>query len=351
MNKYINCSLFNIQYIEKDKIYILNTDKNTDKNIQHKIIFSKNKSNKVNNEIVHFQFKIYTKHIKMVEIIYKNFAKKFTNISSDGFLVSFDFDFGIDNVKMDNIEFTFYPDNLSESNSNSKSLIYIKKITFDIYQPSNLVNINWDKIFIINLERRIDRKLNMIKMFQLANIKEYEFIDGVDGTKQPIIDKFNNLKSSGKTKIITSGHFACLLSHIKAIEEAKTRGYKSIMILEDDVFLSNDFIYCINNIKIPPYDMVYLGGIINKKKLFFSHWVSNTKNILGAYGYILTSNLYDYVLKELTKLTDYVDLFYMNNIQPNYRVILLDDIVKTNLDSSDTSAKTLLMTRRLSYIK
>jgi len=96
--------------------------------------------------------------------------------------------------------------------------------------------------------------------------------------------------------------------------------------------------------------MLYLGGIINKKKIFFSHWAKSS-SILGAYGYIICSNLFDYMLGELKKMTDYVDLFYMKNVQLNYRIILLDDMVKTNLNSTDTSDKSLMMTRRLSYIK
>lgn len=346
MNNFIECLLFNIEYINSEKAYILNTDNKDNMYIKpYKIIFKKKTLKHEKKEIINIQFKIYTKFIKSVETKFDKYTKKFINISPDGFLVSFNFH--TDQNDNNTYEFIFYP----YDTSNIKPKIYIKKKTFDIYKPIDLVNINWDNIFVINLERRIDRKLNMINQFDLNNIKEFEFIDAIDGSNKLIIDKFNSTKLSVKTKIITSGHFACLLSHIKAIKEAKTRRYKSIMILEDDVFLQNNFINNIKKIKVPCYDMVYLGGIINKKKIFFSHWVINKKNILGAYGYILTSNLFDYILEELSKLIDYVDIFYMKNIQPNYRVILLDDFVKTNLESSDTSNKTLLMTQRLSYIK
>ena len=64
-----------------------------------------------------------------------------------------------------------------------------------------------------------------------------------------------------QTQIITSGHFACLLSHINAIKLAKSRNYSSIMILEDDVYFCNDFLNKLSNLMIPNYDMIYLGGI------------------------------------------------------------------------------------------
>lgn len=340
MNRLINLKLLNIKYIEKEKAYLLN---GCEKN--YKMIFSINPMR----NMAHFQFKLRTIFIESIEVKLNNQIKKFTNINQDGFLVSFNYNH--DDYKKNIITFTFYPKNICVETNEAKPKIYICKITHELYQTINLTNINWDNIFVINLKRRTDRKSHIIQMFKSNNIDQYEFIDAIDGLNPQILSQFNDLKLNRKTKIITSGHFACLLSHIKAIKEAKLRKYNSIMILEDDVILSHDFTNQLKSIKLPQYDMIYLGGIINKKKLFFSHWAINVKSILGAYGYILKSNLFDYVLNELSKLSDYVDLFYMKNIQPNYQVILLDDFVKTNLDSSDTSDKTLLVQYRLSYIK
>ena len=343
MDKYINCKLINIEFDKENREYNLKTNNNSI--FQHQIIQSQYKIIFVPKEFecsksIHLQFNIHTLFIKSIEYIEKNKIKKITNIHPDGFLVSIDF-----LNSTDKVELIFYP-----VNNNGK--IFIKKKTMNIYQINELNKIHWDNIFIINLKRRLDRKNVMTKQFKLQKINKYEFIDAVDGIEPEILDKFMELKNNHKTQIVSSGHFACLLSHIKAIEKAKIRGYSNIMILEDDVLLCNDFINQLNKINIPLYDMVYLGGIINKKKIFFSHWAKSS-NILGAYGYIISSNLFDYVLEELKKLTDCVDLFYMKNIQLNchYCVILLNDVIKTNLDTSDTSSKNLMMTRRLSYIK
>ena len=72
---------------------------------------------------------------------------------------------------------------------------------------------------------------------------------------------------------------------------------------------------------------------------------------MGAYGYILSSHLFDIVLTQLEKLTVYVDFFYMKKIQPNYSTILLFDFIKTDLASSDTSYKSQDLVKRLNYIK
>jgi hypothetical protein len=323
----ISTCLLNIY--KNDKIYQF--DNFGKENIEYKLIFK-------SNENIYLQFKLYTFKISYIEFKHDGIKKKITNIHPDGFLFSYVFE------KKD-VEIIFYP-------LEQDSQFTIKKIITTSYDI-NLTHkhkIFWDNIYIINLKKRIDRKKNMIKQLQKASIQKYEFIEAIDGMDFNILNNYKKLVQSNKCNIVTVGHFACLLSHIKAIKMAKQMGYSNIMILEDDVFFCHDFINLIETLNVPEYQMIYLGGIIKKKKIFLNKWVISNK-IMGAYGYILTSELFDVVLNGLEKLTEYVDIFYMINIQPCYKVLLLDDFVKTNLDSSDTSAKSSILTRRLSYIK
>jgi hypothetical protein len=215
-----------------------------------------------------------------------------------------------------------------------------------------LNHISWDNIFIINLPRRTDRKELMNEILSKSNITKYEFIEAFDGLEDNIKSQYNKLKKTKKIPIITSGHYACLLSHIKAIKKAKENGYSRIMILEDDVFFEPDIIKKIQNMSIPEFDLLYLGGITSKKKIFNNGWgYSNGTNIMGAYAYILSRTIYDVVLDGLEKMTEYVDFFYLKKIQPNYRTIILNDVIKTDLTSSDTSHKSKKMIRRIEYIK
>ena len=249
---------------------------------------------------------------------------------------------------------------LNEKNNLSiriKPLDLCTKIIIHKYinNPINSITLNhitWDNIFIINLLRRTDRKEHMEKIMSQSNITNYEFIEAFDGQTNPIKSLYNKLKKSKKTPIITSGHFACLLSHIKAIKKAKENEYKQIMILEDDVFFNADIIDKLYNMYVPKFDLLYLGGITSKKKVFIKGWgYSNNTNIMGAYAYILSSSIYDVVLNGLEKLTEYVDFFYIKEIQHNYNTIILNDIIKTDLSSSDTSHKSKKMIRRIEYIK
>lgn len=226
-----------------------------------------------------------------------------------------------------------------------KNIIYPLKLLI-------LNKISWDNIFIINLPRRTDRKVVMEQNLAKSNITEYEFIEAYDGLDISIKTQYNKLRKTKKIPIITSGHFACLLSHIKAIKKAKECKYSHIMILEDDVFFDPDIIQKLKNMYIPEFDFLYLGGITSKKKVFNDGWgYSNKTNIMGAYAYILCSSIYDVVLNELEKLNEYVDFFYLKIIQKKYRTIILNDIIKTDLTSSDTSHKSKKMIRRINYIK
>jgi GR25 family glycosyltransferase involved in LPS biosynthesis len=160
------------------------------------------------------------------------------------------------------------------------------------------------------------------------------------------------IKKNSSNPIVTSGHYACLLSHIKAIKLAKSRNYQNIMILEDDVYFDNDFINKLSRLTVPKYEMIYLGGIISKKKIFLCDWAYSSKNkIMGAYAYILTQSIYDKILTKLEKILDYVDFVYMEQIQPYYKVLLLNDFIKTDLSSTDTSHKSKKLIKRLQYIK
>lgn len=343
MNDILNCKLYNIIYDTNNKIYLLNKYVNQYVNYKMVIVPKFHIKKKI-----FIQFKIHTQSIKLIDFIFGGKVKKYTNIHPDGFLISFNFEPNNINNKF---EIQFYPF-VKDYNIIDHVKIKINKIIIYKYELSNFIKINWNKIFIINLNRREDRKKKMIYMFEKLKINSnnFEFIEAIDGLDKNILLKYNELKNKSLTKIVSSGHFACLLSHIKAIEIAKQRNYSSIMILEDDVILCENFISKLENLLVPIYDMIYLGGIINKKKVLFNDWVKYNK-IMGAYGYILKANLFDIVLKELNKLTDYVDLFYLKQIQTNYNIILLDDFVKTNLDSSDTSDKNYLMVQRLFYIK
>jgi glycosyl transferase family 25 len=301
--------------------------------LENKIIIS----SKDKNIIV--QCLIFLKFIDSIKIKYNNTTYSYDDIPMEGILFSGE----------------IYQNNWIEIVV--KPIDYCSRIIFknikninlnNLYKNNMMVKIAWDNIYIINLARRTDRKNEMIKKLEQANITKYEFIEAYDGINVNIVNEFEELKKNTQFKIITSGHYACLLSHLKAIKKAKMNNYQNIMILEDDVIFSDNFLEKLN-IQVCKYDMIYLGGIIDKKKIFLNNW-NNYNCIMGAYGYILNKSLYDIIIESLEKDKYYIDLYFIKNIQKNYRTVLLDDLIKTDLKTSDTSAKSKKIIKRLNYI-
>lgn len=227
--------------------------------------------------------------------------------------------------------------------------IQIKNLFKSEYLDKNLVHITWDRILIINLAKRPERKAHMEKQLELSGLTNYEFVEAIDGTDKKIQSIYKKIKLTTSCPIITSGHFACLLSHIKAIKTALERNYSNVMILEDDINFIEGFVNKIKQIKVPgDFNMIYLGGLIYKKKIFLNSW-AKTDKIMGAYAYILNKSLYKVLLDDLEKKLDYVDVYYTKYIQSQtkYNVYLLDDLVKTTIDSTDTSSKTKKLVKML----
>jgi hypothetical protein len=290
----------------------------------YKIILSSSKP-------INIQFKINSKFVSKILFKYLDSEYSIDSIPSEGILI---------NCYLDtNKDFSISPIINEEC---------ARVNLFDIKQTKvkKLKNISWEKIFIINLPRRSDRKDLMAKMLDKCKITNYEFIEAVDGNDPDILKEFNELKQTTKTQIVSSGHYGCLLSHIKTIEKAKKEKLNEIMILEDDIQIDENFSHIINSIMVPKYDMLYLGGIIPEIKFLLSGW-ARTNEIMGAYGYILKKHMYDTILEKLYKKIYCVDIGYIEYIQSNYPVYILDDVVKTNLDSSDTSNKSKILVKLL----
>jgi GR25 family glycosyltransferase involved in LPS biosynthesis len=163
-------------------------------------------------------------------------------------------------------------------------------------------------IIVISLERAKERR-ERIKI-QLSSLGlEAMIMDAVDG-------KF--LSDSQKNKIIKNpvtgfrdgetfkpGEIGCLMSHIKAIKLAKEKKWNDVLILEDDVVLSEDFnkgIKFLMRIIPADWEHIYLGGHIYfmAPPVFEPAVLPSQFKISGAYAYFLRKSAYDNVLSEMS---------------------------------------------------
>lgn len=94
---------------------------------------------------------------------------------------------------------------------------------------------NFDKIFVINLEERSDRLERVSDVLHFLEIP-FERFSAIH--KDSVVGLFNTfIKRNPESTITRPGYIACLLSHLTVYKIALDRGYKKILILEDDVLV------------------------------------------------------------------------------------------------------------------
>ncbi len=281
------------------------------------------------NKKLNVQFKFNFKFVKDLEIISRDKKFLIKENNYDGILVNGEIG------PLNKIQIKFKPIDYCGS---------INIWDVKLFNPKVYTKITWDKVYIINLKRRSDRKKIMIEKLKKIGLTNYEFINAVDGLKLKVSKVFDNLKNKNKTQILNYGHFGCILSHIKVLKNAILNNYNRVMILEDDIEFPDDFIEKINNINVPEFNILYLGGPIKESKLFIDGWGIHNE-IMGTYGYILDSKIFKDVLNAFSELKYSADITLIESIQSNFNTILLNDLVKTKIEDSDTSAKSNIMSR------
>jgi len=166
--------------------------------------------------------------------------------------------------------------------------------------------LGFDKIYVINLKRRPDRKEELIKTLPGIDLT---FIEAIDG-KELSVEQLINEKKLNKSFLdpwgkITMGVFACALSHKKAWEQALMDGVETALFLEDDVYLTNpvlengtftpEYESIFNEIQQYDWDLIHFGkktagqtGINVGKHLVIPRFNTNYN---GAHAYIATREM------------------------------------------------------------
>ena len=207
-----------------------------------------------------------------------------------------------------------------------------------LYHDITLDPIHIDKVYIINLKRRADRKKLITQELAKVGIKNYEFINAVDGNDTETKEKYKKLKKN-KSKIKSAGHLGCLLSHKKVLKKAYSDNFKQILILEDDIFFkSENFSKDIQSLEMCPWKIIFLGAPIADKKIFINKWAFCNR-FPGTYGYLIKRELIEEVLNLIKDMNNCIDLIFMKTLQKKDYCFILNDFILTDIKDSDTSKK------------
>jgi GR25 family glycosyltransferase involved in LPS biosynthesis len=167
------------------------------------------------------------------------------------------------------------------------------------------LNEYFDKIYCINLDRRVDRWEECQDQFKKHNLSVERF-SAIDG-----------LTIENKTKL-ANGELGILKTHIELIKDAKEKGYKNILILEDDVEftenLNEKFSSVINQIP-NNWIMLYLGANHVGGVFQLSENICQVIHSYAIHAFAINSELFDLIINGLPKYKKPVDVFYAE-LQP-----------------------------------
>lgn len=150
-------------------------------------------------------------------------------------------------------------------------ILHILMITSNLKKNKKMEN--FDCTFVLNLERRTDRMERVTDILHYLNISFERYI----ATDSEVIAGLhkNLLHLNPDSTMSRPGYLACLLSHLSMFKTALDRGYKSILVLEDDVFIHKDVKQWTQTImsQVPDnWDMIYFGYLpLSDDLQFWSH--------------------------------------------------------------------------------
>lgn len=173
-------------------------------------------------------------------------------------------------------------------------------------EDDNLIDINeyFDNIYVLNLDRSPQRLKIISSELERLGIK-YERFSAIDGKNiENIENNYSLLPISPVSKLRQMGEIgnnfalACLMSQIDIIKDAKRKGYKRILIFEDDIFFHKNFNIEFQKFRnLKDWKLCYLGAsqwdtIKNEYDYNFDH----CNNTLGCFAYGIDESIYDEII-------------------------------------------------------
>ncbi|WP_042846701.1 glycosyltransferase family 25 protein [Providencia rettgeri] len=153
-------------------------------------------------------------------------------------------------------------------------------------------------IYVINLASSLDRKEHIIKKAKDLDIS-LKFIDAVNGNKlSPKIIKTNSSNSiKNINRHLSPSEIGCYFSHLRAIESFLKTNDSICLILEDDIYFSEEIksiIEKFSHIQEFPFDILLAGyrngycSLWHQLEFLNTHLLRFSDCGYGAHGYFLT---------------------------------------------------------------
>lgn len=214
----------------------------------------------------------------------------------------------------------------------------------------------FDKIYLLNLDRRKDRYNNMKLRLKNNHITKFERFSAIDGKDKQIeidyfkyqVGNFNQIDTKlGRKGIPSAGSWAILLSMKNMINDALNKNYNNILVLQDDVFFIKNFklqlTNLMNQIKDIKWKLLYLGCSNH-------HWFKFNSNHLiykplgfcdGAFAVAIHRSIFREILNEIKMVLPF-DSGPLKTIQMRYRddcLVFNPNLIIADVSDSDCRKK------------
>ncbi|KRX49218.1 Cullin-1 [Trichinella murrelli] len=137
--------------------------------------------------------------------------------------------------------------------------------------PGPVDKMHFDELYLINLLRRPDRRLRMLACFAVLGL-EVRLVEAVDGRMLEPADlnaigvkQMPDYQDPYHKRPMTLGEVGCFLSHYNVWRDMLDRGYRRVVIFEDDLRFTRSFrrqvgvVMAELDANVPDWDLVYLG--------------------------------------------------------------------------------------------
>lgn len=240
----------------------------------------------------------------------------------------------------------------------------------------SLKNFGIEQIYVLNLKRRPDRKIKILKEFAFNGIVP-KFIEAIDGKlsieasekyKQFMARKVGSCKSSSHIPVdkqrmykrnLNNGVFAYMLSQKLIIEDAIREKYKKICIFDDDVFFTDSASAQIKELnELIPHDWQIImlgaseyGDVSNYVHERLYHPIAG--KTCGSFGVMYQSNIFQFLLESISEYDGTFDNVVLGHAFSQYQTrcfvinpnVCIPDVTESDIrsDSRDQNTQALRM--------
>lgn len=193
-------------------------------------------------------------------------------------------------------------------------------------------------MLLINLDSRPDRLARFREQAAVVPaLAGWQRLAAVAGTELPGYGESPWFRGGNRDRV-WAGRAGCVLSHRSAIAQARERGWRSVLILEDDVEFDAALDAALRTpaLTAAPWDICYLGYsrcLAPVRRLAALDDAASLYAVQGAYtthAYLLRDSLYDWLLQQLPEAAGVwpwlarhraIDRWYARHLAARFQVV------------------------------